>query len=207
MKTYKIHILRHGLTQANLDGLYCGSTDLPLCAEGVTDLMRLSDEYTYPYIDVMYTSPMLRARQSANILFPGCDHEVLDGLREASFGVYEGKKFSEIKDIPEFQKWVAFGSEYTPDGAEPYDVFQLRCAETFIKLVDNMMRNGITSAAIMTHSGVLANVLSALAYPKKTVYDWQCIPGCGYTLLADPTLFMRQPAVEVISYVPKDLDF
>ena len=32
MKSYQLHLIRHGLTQGNLDGLYVGSgTDLPLC--------------------------------------------------------------------------------------------------------------------------------------------------------------------------------
>ncbi len=34
MKTYKLHLIRHGLTQGNLDGLYVGGgTDMPLCEE------------------------------------------------------------------------------------------------------------------------------------------------------------------------------
>ena len=206
MKTYKIHLLRHGLTQANLDGLYCGSTDLPLCPEGVVDLRRLAGEYSYPYVDVIYCSPMLRARQSANILFPGYDHEIVDDLREASFGIYEGKRFSALQNNEEFQKWVAFGSDYLPKDAEPADDFQIRCINAFIDIVQDVMKTGTGSAAVVTHAGVIANILSALAYPKQSAYDWQCIPGCGYTVIADPSLFMRDPVVEVVSYVPKDLD-
>ena len=42
MKYYKLHLIRHGLTQGNLDGRYIGSgTDLPLCAEGRAQLEEL----------------------------------------------------------------------------------------------------------------------------------------------------------------------
>ena len=35
MKTFKLHLIRHGMTAGNLQGLYIGSgTDLPLCDEG-----------------------------------------------------------------------------------------------------------------------------------------------------------------------------
>ena len=43
MKYYKLHLIRHGLTQGNLDGRYIGSgTDLPLCAEGRAQLEELT---------------------------------------------------------------------------------------------------------------------------------------------------------------------
>lgn len=206
MRTYKIHMLRHGLTQTNVDGIYCGSADIPLCGEGVSDLQRLIGEYDYPFAEILYTSPLLRARQSANILFPDCLQEPVEGLREASFGVYEGRSFRELQDNPDFQKWVTFGSDFVPQGAEAPDVFAQRCIETFIEITTNLMRNGIFTAAIMTHASVIATVLAALAYPKKSAYDWQCYPGCGYTVLADPTLFGREPVVEVIATVPENLD-
>ena len=36
MKNYRLYLVRHGITQGNLDGIYTGSgTDEPLCAQGV----------------------------------------------------------------------------------------------------------------------------------------------------------------------------
>ena len=36
MKTFKLHLIRHGLTSGNLQGLYIGSgTDIPLCDEEI----------------------------------------------------------------------------------------------------------------------------------------------------------------------------
>ena len=207
MSTYKIYIIRHGITQANLDGTYCGTTDLPLCAEGFARLAGLAGKYEYPYPDVVYTSPLLRARQTANVLFPDYEHFVKDGLREASFGVYEGRRFSDLSDDADFQKWVSFGSEVTPEGAEPHEKFNRRCVETFVEIVGELMKSGTHSAAVVTHASVIANVLANIAYPKKNAYDWQCYAGCGYTVLADPILFCREPVVEVIDVVPADLDF
>ena len=49
MKYYKLHLIRHGLTQGNLDGRYIGSgTDLPLCAEGRAQLEELKAKFQYP---------------------------------------------------------------------------------------------------------------------------------------------------------------
>lgn len=206
LKTYKIHLIRHGITTANLEGTYCGVTDLPLCPEGAADLNRLAETYSYPFVDVIYCSPLLRARQSAEILFPGCALELMDHLREAGFGIYEGRSLAELKTDAEFQKWVSFGSGLVPPGAEPHDAFARRCVAGLSELAEDMMRRGLPSAAVVTHAGVIANILASAAYPKKSVYDWQCIPGCGYTAIADPSLFLRQPVIEVVGYVPEDLE-
>ena len=42
MITYKLYIIRPGLTAGNLDGRYIGSTDLPLCREGRDQLLKLA---------------------------------------------------------------------------------------------------------------------------------------------------------------------
>ena len=44
MKTFKLHLIRHGITAGNLQGLYIGSgTDLPLCDEGRAQLAELKE--------------------------------------------------------------------------------------------------------------------------------------------------------------------
>ena len=58
MKYYKLHLIRHGLTQGNLDGRYIGSgTDLPLCAEGRAQLEELKAKFQYPDVPLVFCSP------------------------------------------------------------------------------------------------------------------------------------------------------
>ena len=46
MKTFKLHLIRHGMTAGNLQGLYIGSgTDIPLCDEGRAQLKSGQAEY------------------------------------------------------------------------------------------------------------------------------------------------------------------
>ena len=76
MKTFKLHLIRHGMTAGNLQGLYIGSgTDLPLCDEGRAQLADLKERFAYPQVDTVFSSPLLRAVETANILFPGAAHQ------------------------------------------------------------------------------------------------------------------------------------
>ena len=58
MKTYKIHLIRHGLTRGNIDGLYVGHTDMPLCEEGKLQIAQMKEDYIYPYAKFVFSSPL-----------------------------------------------------------------------------------------------------------------------------------------------------
>ena len=89
MKTFKLHLIRHGMTAGNLQGLYIGSgTDIPLCDEGRAQLAELKERFEYPQVDTVFSSPLLRAVETANILFPDAKHTfTVHDLREAGFAV------------------------------------------------------------------------------------------------------------------------
>jgi|GEM_PF-3814909 len=107
-----------------------------------------------------------------------------------------------MKSDDNFQKWVTGNPKFLPKGAEPLDSFYRRCTAAATSIVDMMMRSGVHSAAIITHSSVIGNILSSLAYPKAAPYDWVCDGGYGYEVIADPTLYMREPVLEVTRKIP-----
>lgn len=65
MKGYRLQLIRHGITQGNLDGKYIGITDLPLCRQGVDELYDKIEKYDYPSVQKVYTSPLKRCKQTA----------------------------------------------------------------------------------------------------------------------------------------------
>ena len=124
MKYYKLHLIRHGLTAGNLQGLYIGSgTDLPLCDEGRAQLEELKHRFTYPDVPLVFTSPMLRATQTAELLFPGVRQIELQDLREMAFGKFEGKPLQQLVKDPEFAQWMDPKSRAVPQGAEDRQAF------------------------------------------------------------------------------------
>ena len=107
MLYFKLHLIRHGLTQGNLDGRYIGSgTDLPLCEEGRAQLAQLKARFAYPAAEVVFTSPLLRATQTAELLYPGVRTLPLQDLREMAFGVFENRPITELAADPAFAAWM-----------------------------------------------------------------------------------------------------
>ena len=204
MKTFKLHLIRHGMTAGNLQGLYIGSgTDIPLCEEGRAQLKELKERFEYPQVDTVFSSPLVRAVETANILFPNAGHQfTVHDLREAGFGVFENRPVKDLVKEEDFKKWITPGSGFVPEGAEPTEQFHARCAETLLKLFEYMIRMDVTEAACVTHGGVIMSMLSQRALPSRHPEQWMADPGCGYTVQTDVQLWMRDRLVEAIDIVP-----
>ena len=108
MKNYRLTLIRHGITQGNLDGVYLGSgTDEPLCEEGRQQLRALQAQFVYPQPATVFASPLARALETADILFPEAKNKIiLQDLRENGFGVFEGRKIRELVADADFKKWM-----------------------------------------------------------------------------------------------------
>ena len=118
MKYYKLHLIRHGLTAGNLEGRYIGSgTDLPLCDQGRAELIELKRRFEYPAAQLVFTSPLRRAVQTAEILYPGVRQIPLQDLREMAFGVFEGQPLDQLVKDPAFARWMDPARQEVPQGA------------------------------------------------------------------------------------------
>ena len=202
MKSYTIHLIRHGLTDGNTKGQYIGSTDVPLALEGLTQLLQLKERFQYPNADAYFTSPLLRCQQTLKALYPQATPLVIPGLAECSFGKWEGKTANELQNDPEFVQWMEAGGKDAPPEGESTAQFQTRCCEAFSKVVEGLMKTGTTSAVIVTHGGVIMTLLATFGLPRANFYDWLVDNGCGYSIRVTPNLWMRGQVVEVYEQLP-----
>ena len=65
MKGYRISVIRHGRTAANDKGIYIGRTDFPLSDKGAAELAGKMDEFQYPNVARVYSSPLRRCTETA----------------------------------------------------------------------------------------------------------------------------------------------
>lgn len=204
MKNYRLYLVRHGITQGNLDGIYTGSgTDEPLCAQGVQQLRDLRARFAYPKVRTVFASPLKRALQSAEILFPEADDRIiLQDLRENGFGEFEGRSVQELVHDAHFKKWVDPAAHYTPAGGESAADFHARCGSVLMKLFEYMMKTGLEEAACVTHGGVIMSMLAQRGMPKRAPELWMADSGCGYALQCSTELWMRDGVAEVTDVLP-----
>ena len=63
-----IGFIRHGVTAWNKEGRAQGSTDVPLDEEGIAMAERVAERIAKEQWDVIYTSPLIRAKKTAEII-------------------------------------------------------------------------------------------------------------------------------------------
>lgn len=161
-----ICLIRHGATAGNLERRYIGATDEPLCPEGIARLQAMGDRP--PQADRLFVSPMLRARQTAQLYFPGMAFTVVDGLRETDFGRFEGRTGTELWADPAYRAWVDGGcTGDIPEGESPA-AFKARCTAAFAQAADTLMEG--ERAAFVVHGGVIMAILERFA--EGNFYDY-----------------------------------
>ncbi len=204
MITYKLYLIRHGLTMGNLEGRYVGRTDFPLCPEGKKALRELKAKKEYPPVKKVYSSPMQRCLDTAEILYPDTPLMLIPKLSEYDFGALDGKSVEELKEDPDFIRWTDSGMRSVPPGGEDMNAFRLRCEEGLSSVILDMMKQKITSAALILHGGMMMNLLSSHGYPKREPLRWQAGPGEGFAVLITTQLWHRDNVFEVFDIVPYD---
>ena len=169
----RLIFIRHGATSSNLSRKYIGRTDEPLCEAGIKQIEELKKESFC--VDAVFVSPLLRARQSAEILFPGMEYTVIDDFRETDFGMFEGKSADELSDSPEYSAWVdSWCKGPVPDG-ESSEHFKARCCDAFARVMDFLNKND--TAAFVVHGGVIMAIMERYAVPRKDFYAYHIANG------------------------------
>ncbi len=206
MKTYKIHLIRHALTQGNIEARYIGHTDLPAVEEGLEIIRDLSAQGLYPKAQVCLTSPLTRCKQTAQAIYPDLQPLEIPDLIEYNFGEFEGRTADELVDNESFKQWLRGGADAKPAYGESNEDFTKRIQKAFCAVVDGLMKTGTTETAIVTHAGVIMTILSSYGIPELPMSEWTMEGGAGYTIRITPTIWMRGQKFEVIDYFPSERD-
>lgn len=201
MRTLKIHLIRHGATDANYDGRYIGcKTDLPLAPEGLNELRLLKDDIDYPEIERLYSSPMLRCRQTGAVLYPDFEPVTVEELKEYDFGSFENKTAAELESNPNFIPWTS-GRLSSPPGGEDNSEFIKRICVGFNKIVLDMIESGLTESAVIMHGGAIMMLLGVSAVPRHKPVEWTADNGRGYSVRVTPSLYHKSGVIEVYGIV------
>ena len=202
MKSYYIHMIRHGAISPTLNGRYIGVTDVELSDKGKEDLKKLDSTMDYPYAKVVFSSPLKRCTETARLIYPGVEPLVIDQLSEYHFGEWENRSADELKGNENFAKWLAGDNSVKPPRGESSSDFTRRICIMFESIVDGLIKTGNTDAAIITHGGVMNTLLAVYGLPQAKPFDWACDNGYGYSLRVTPALWMRDKVAEVYQQIP-----
>lgn len=101
----KLIFVRHAKTDWNKSGRIQGRSDIPLAESSIPEVRAAAERLKGRKIDAVYSSPLIRAVQTAELLTEGRGLTVIKDVRliERDFGEYDGKTYEEI-GLPDHTK-------------------------------------------------------------------------------------------------------
>ncbi len=183
----KICLLRHGRTELNAQRRYQGRLDVPLSREGEEELRRSELKP-----ETVFTSPLLRARQTARILFPAARQEIVTALAEMDFGDFEGRSADEMAEDTAYRIWVEQGCEGRCPNGESRGEFCSRTCRAFESLVNRAAAEEWEMLVIVAHGGTLGAVMESFCEPARGFFEMLPPLGGGYVLDYDAALWDRE---------------
>ena len=115
----EIVLVRHGETEWSRDGRHTGRTDVPLTDEGRKQAEALARLLAGREFELVLTSPLTRAAETARLTGHGDRARMWDELREWDYGAYEGRRTVEIRE--ERPGWTLW-RDGVPDGETAEEV-------------------------------------------------------------------------------------
>ena len=164
----KIYVIRHGLTELNKAKKVNGEIDEPLAEEGIKEAKAIIPILP-KIIKYIYTSPLLRAIQTAEIINLKFNLPVYikDELTEVRMGSLAGKSWEEMEEGLELKKkhrTVQF--DYRPYGGESVEDVKKRVI-TFFKNINKKHKD--YEVLIISHGGII-RLIHLLEY-GESVYE------------------------------------
>lgn len=165
MKT-TVYFIRHGTTANNIGGRFQGKSDIPLGETGLKQAQCLGERFANVPLDAVYSSPLTRARQTAEGVCSQLPLEPIlcDGLREIDGGVLEGRTNAEnIRDYPE----VMYAFRHDPSKFAPPEGESARQVHERVTaaLRDIIRQNRGKRIAVVSHGFALLCSVGCLDVP------------------------------------------
>jgi alpha-ribazole phosphatase len=190
-----IALFRHGLTEENKRKAYLGWNDSPLCPEA----KNLKTANTY---ESYFSSDLGRCVQTGNLLFPNQKFILIEDLREMNFGKWQEKTYEELKEETQYRHWIADPITNCPPEGESFQEFSRRVQKGWDRITGEILSKGIKRSAVITHGGVIKQLLSQFAPEQKDFWDWNVPHGTGIELIFEHEKLRRKDRCTLLREVP-----
>ena len=171
-----LYIIRHGKTDLNAKMLMQGRSDHPLNDAGLAQAEEAAGRFRGMgvRIDKVYSSPLIRAVQTAEAIAPDADLVIDERLIEMDYGPYEGMDLNDpAPEVLDF--FMDFVNVPAPDGMEPLPAIVERLGEFLEEIKEEAAGQNIL---ISTHAIAMKGALEYLTPDSGGSYWAKNIGNC-----------------------------
>jgi len=159
----KIYLIRHGSSEYNEKDVLSGMTNVSISTLGENQAKQLSTFFERLEIQRIFASPLKRAQQTAELVFPmqKCNIKIIDGLSEIDYGDYEGfdrTKYSSTEDAV-IKSWLNKPSSLTFPGGSSVSGHADQAFAAFLETASEYPNGNL---ALVSHRATIRLVISKL---------------------------------------------
>lgn len=174
----RVYLVRHGETKGNKEGYFRGRYDYPLNENGLFQAKEVAKYFKDKKIDIIYSSPLKRAYQTAMEIAKIKNMEVIkdEGFNNLYFSSWEGKPKELIKkEFPLlWKKWLEEPEDLKVNDSETIDQVGSRAKERLLQIISELGKNNQNQYSILiaTHRVVIKSLIAKLLNIPKP-YFWK----------------------------------
>ncbi len=167
----KVYLVRHAEAHSNVRGGGAQPINDVLTLDGISQLTGLSRFFVDNDIKMIYTSPILRAKETArNMTLQGVSIEEWDDLRERK-GVFEvAHRFHELPEDRMIEAVRAARDgypEWLPEHDEPFE----KLRERVFRVKKRLEESPLSAVSVVSHMGFLGVLLAFMKYGNTATED------------------------------------
>jgi broad specificity phosphatase PhoE len=155
-----VYLARHGESDWNAANRFQGHSDRPLTELGRKQAYALADIVAGERVEAIYSSPLIRALDTARIVAARTGLEVTtrDDLREVDTGSWSGLSRAEVKErFPQgFERWMAGGA-----GWEDGETYEEMAARVLAALREIAAAHPEGRVLVVSHGGPIRAIRAA----------------------------------------------
>lgn len=164
-RNHHLYLIRHLPTIGNRERKYIGWTDEPI--EKATDV-----SWNLSMPEIVHGSDLLRAQETATLLFPNAIYRSDARFRECNFGDFEGKTYADLEMDKDYRNWLDDMETCAPRGGESMSAVERRVLEALAE-----MPNG---AVILTHGGPIRIAMTKFSPDSRDFWSWEIPHGSAW---------------------------
>lgn len=189
-------LIRHAAT--DMAGTFCGKSDPPLNPAGRAQARDLAVQLNYCNVGRLYASNLRRAVETAEPLAElwRIPITMRAALREISFGEWEGKRWSQIREDQPDIRAMESSPELSAPGGETFESFRSR---VLLGLREIILESNGHLTAVVTHLGVLRILLKELSTADCPWDPHQRIEPCAVYRVRVPFSAMTSGGPQITS--------
>ncbi|MEX2209032.1 MAG: histidine phosphatase family protein [Myxococcota bacterium] len=177
-------LVRHGQIEANTARVWHGSTDSPLTDHGHHEARRTAEflSRTRPRARALYTSPLLRTRQTAAEIAEslGLEPIVEASLAEYGIGELEGVSYQALLEEHRFFTRIAENRDYAPPGGESPNAVMARVTAALGRIARAHRGDEVV---VVSHGAALGLALGQLIDRDPMRWQRYHLANCGLSEL------------------------